>query len=136
MELDDSELEVHLVVLGYLESIELIKNLEQFDDVSSDLCTSIISDRGIYGGCLKRLPEVSHASTESLYTQVKLFVELIHPYKVVAIEVTLFLILGLVHVNLLYLINLPEQVLLVDCVAALVQLCQLHLVKATHLEYA
>jgi hypothetical protein len=42
----------------------------------------------------------------------------------------------LVHVNLLYLINLPEQVLLVDCVAALVQLCQLHLVKATHLEYA
>ena len=136
MELDDSELELHLVVLGYLESIELIKNLEQFDDVSSDLCTSIISDRGIYGGGLKRLPEVSHASTESLYTQVKLFVELIHLYKVVAIEVTLFLILGLVHVNLLYLIYLPEQVLLVDGVAALVQLGQLHLVEATHLEYA
>jgi hypothetical protein len=42
----------------------------------------------------------------------------------------------LVHVNLLYLIYLPEQVLLVDGVAALVQLGQLHLVEATHLEYA
>ena len=74
MELDDSELEVHLVVLGDLESVELIENLEHIDDVCGYLSSSIISDSGINGGGLKRLPEVGHARTESLYTQVELFV--------------------------------------------------------------
>jgi hypothetical protein len=136
VELDDSELEVHLVIFGDLKSIKLVENFEHIDDVCRDLCTSIISYSCINGGCLKRLPKVGHAPTESLYTQVKLFIQLIHSYEVVAIEVTLFLILGLMHVCLLYLIYLPEQVLLVDGVAALVQLGQLHLVKATHLKYA
>jgi len=134
VELDDSELEVHLVVLGDLESVELVENLENIDDVGCDLRASIISDRGINGGGLKRLPEVGDARTESLDTQVEFFVQLIHSYEVVAVEVTLLLVLGLVHVYLLYFVYLAEQVLLVDGVAALVQLGQLHLVEAAHLK--
>jgi hypothetical protein len=120
VELDDSELEVHLVVLGDLESVELVENLEHIDDVCSDLGSSIISDRGINGGGLKGLPEVGNARTERLDTQVELFVKLIHSYEVVTVEVTFLLVLGLVQVYLLYLVYLPEQVLFVDGVAALV----------------
>jgi hypothetical protein len=136
VELDDSELEVHLVVLGDLESIEFIENFEHIDDVCSNLRSFVISNRCINSRGLKGLPEVGYAPTESLYTQVELFVQLIDSYEVVAIEITLLLVLGKVHVQLLDLINLPEQVLLVDGVAALVQLGQLHLVEAAHLEYA
>jgi hypothetical protein len=41
-----------------------------------------------------------------------------------------------VHVNFVYFVDLPEQVLLIDTVAVLIELGQLLLDKATHLENA
>ena len=96
----------------------------------------MISYHCINCGGLKRFPEKGHTATESLYTQVEFFVQLVHSNEVVAIEIALLLVLGLVHIYLLNPIYLPEQVLLVYGMAALVQLGQLHLVEATHLKYA
>ena len=81
-------------------------------------------------------PELDDAGAEHLDAGVELLVESVHIDEVVTVEVAVLLVLLQVHVRPLHLRNLAQEVLLVDRVAHLVQLRQLVLQEAPHLEHA
>ncbi len=85
---------------------------------------------------LKRAPKRDDRRAEAFDAVIEIFVELVHLDKVVAVEVALLLVLLLMHVDPLYLLYLPEQVLFIDRVTRLVHLGQLELEEAAHLKDA
>lgn len=84
---------------------------------------------------LKNPPEGNHWGTKSFNTGIEVLIQLVHIDEVVAIEIAVLLVLLLMHVYLLYLGYLPEEVLLVDGVTCLVHLWQLVLEEGPHLKH-
>jgi len=136
VQLNNGELEVHLVVFCDLEFIKLIKSFEQFYYASGYLCPIVIGYSGIYGFGFERFPEYGHTRAQGFDANVKFLVKLIHLNEVVSIEVSILLVLRLMHIKFLNLCDLPKQILLIDGVAALIDLRKFGLNKAAHLKDA
>ena len=136
MQLHYRELKVHLVVFLDLEAIQFLEDAEYILDVAGDARAHLRGEAHIYRGTIEDSPEVHYGRAQRLHAQVELFVQLIHLYEVLAIEVAFQLALLLIQLHPLDFCDLIKQVLLVQVVAALVDFGQLSLVEGAHLKDA
>ena len=130
MELDNGKLEVHLVVFEDLEPVEISECLEYSLYVLSYYLSASISTIDFKTRFSENFPECHDASTEGFNADIEFLIELIHLDEVFTVEVSFLYIGRIMRVSLVDLGYLPEQVLLVNCVAALVELRKLALHKA------
>lgn len=101
MQLQDSKLKVHLIVLKYLEFVQFLENSIHRIDVLGYTLSHFRCKLSIDLGSFKAFPKVNHLRAEGLYAEVKFIVECIHPDEIFTLEVALLLILRLVHLHFL-----------------------------------
>jgi hypothetical protein len=122
VQLDNGKLEKHLIVLEDFQLIKLIKDTEAVLYVLRYLCAIGVGRLYIDLLFFKGAPESDHTRAETLDTLIKSLVELVHLYEIVTVKITQLLVLLLVHVDLMNFGDLPEQILLIDAMAALINL--------------
>lgn len=78
MELDNRELEVHLVVFEDLKLVQIVERGEHRRDIRGDLSPMGLSLLDVQGRLLEDSPEAYHARTKAFNCLVEVAVELVH----------------------------------------------------------